>query len=95
MKRTNTVTFRQVIDDIIEEYKIAGKLKETRIITAWPEVLGPLAATTEKLYVKNKVLFARITSSVVRNELSMMRTPLIKALNEKAGDEVITDIVFR
>lgn len=95
MKRTNTVSIARVIGEVISEYKIGDKLKETRIIAAWPEVLGPLAKPTDQLYVKNKVLFANLSSSVIRNELSMMRSSLIRSLNEKAGEEVITDIVFR
>ena len=95
MKRTNTVSIAQVIDEVIGEYKIGDKLKEARIVAAWPEVLGPLAKPTDELYIKNKVLFARLSSSVIRNELSMMRSTLLRNLNEKAGEEVITDIVFR
>ena len=95
MKRTNTVSIAQVIEDVIGEYKIGDKLKEARIIAAWPEVLGPLAKPTDKLYIKNKTLFANLSSSVIRNELSMMRSTLVRSLNEKAGEEVITDIVLR
>ena len=95
MKRTNTLSIRQVIGDVLDEYKISDKLKEARVISAWPEVLGPLAKSTDKLYIKNGVLFVNLTSSVIRNELSMMRSALVKALNEKAGGIVITDIVFR
>ena len=68
---------------------------EARLIAAWPEVLGPLAKPTDELYIKNKVLFVRLSSSVIRNELSMMRSTLVRRLNEKTGEEVITDIIFR
>ena len=95
MKRTHTVRIAQVINEVLDEYKIDGKLKETRIIASWPEVLGPLARPTDKLYIKNKVLFVNLSSSVIRNELSMMRSTLVQRLNEKAGEEVIQDIVFR
>jgi predicted nucleic acid-binding Zn ribbon protein len=95
MKRTRTVSIAQVVGEVLGEYKIAGKLREARVIAAWPEVLGPLAKPTDELYIKNKVLFAGLSSSVVRNELSMMRSTLVRRLNEKAGEEVITDIVFR
>jgi predicted nucleic acid-binding Zn ribbon protein len=95
MKRTNTVSIAQVINEVIGEYKIGDKLREARIVTAWSEVLGPLAKPTDQLYVKNKTLFAILSSSVIRNELSMMRSMLVRNLNEKAGEEVITDIVFR
>jgi len=95
MRRTNTVSIAQVIGEVIDEYKIGDKLNEARIVAAWPEVLGPLAKPTDELYIQNRVLFARLSSSVIRNELSMMRSVIIRSLNEKAGGEVITDIVFR
>ena len=95
MKKTNTVGIAQVIGEVLDEYNISGKLREARIIAAWPVVLGPLAKPADELYIKNKVLFARLSSSVVRNELYMMRSTLVRLLNEKAGGEVITDIVFR
>ncbi len=94
MKRTNTTSIGQVIGEVLHEYKISDKLKETRIIAAWPEVLGPLAKPTDELYIKNKVLFVRLASSVIRNELSMMRSILVKSLNAKVGGEIIKDIVF-
>jgi len=95
MKKTNTVTIAQVISEIFAEYKIDAKLKETRIIASWPEVLGTLARPDDVLYIKNKVLFVNLSSSVIRSELSMMRSTLVRRLNEKAGEEGITDIVFR
>jgi len=95
MKRTNTVTIAQVVSEVLCEYKIDAKLRETRMIAFWPEVLGPLARPDDKLYIKNKVLFVELSSSVIRSELSMMRSTLVRRLNEKAGEEVITDIVFR
>jgi len=95
MRRTNTVSVAQVIAEIFGEYKIDGKIRETRIISAWSEVLGPLSSPTDELYIKNRVLFVRLLSSVIRNELYMMRSTLLRRLNEKAGEEVIMDIVFR
>ena len=95
MKRTRTVSIAQVIGEALGGYKIDGKLKEARVIAAWHEVLGPLASREDKLYIRNKVLFATLPSSVVRNELYMMRTTLMQRLNEEAGEEVITEIVFR
>ena len=95
MRRTNTVSIAQVINEALGDYKIGGKLKEARLIAAWSEVLGPLSKPDDKLYINNKVLFASLSSSVIRNELYMMRSTLIQRLNEHVGEEVITDIVFR
>ena len=95
MKRTHTAHIAQVVAEIFDEYKINGKLLETRLIASWPEVLGPLAKPTDELYIRNKTLFVKLSSSVIRNELTMMRSTLVRRLNEQAGGEVIVDIVFR
>ena len=95
MRRTKTVSIAQIVENVLGEFKISRKLKEARIIAAWPEVLGPLAKPDDELYINNKVLFVNLSSSVIRNELSMMRSKLVLRLNEKAGEEVIKDIVFR
>jgi len=95
MKRTHTMSIAQALSEALDEYNIGGKLKEARIIAAWPEVLGPLARPADELYIKNKVLFVNLSSSVIRSELTMMRSTLVRRLNEKAGEEVIRDIVLR
>ena len=95
MKRTKTVSIAEVIGEVLNEYNIADKLDESRIMAAWHNELGPLAKSTDELYIKNRVLFANLSSSVVRNELYMMRSTLLRRLNERAGKEVITDIVFK
>jgi len=95
MRRTNTVSIAQVFAELFDKHRIDGKIGEARIIAAWPEVLGPLAKPADELYIKNKVLFASVSSSVIRNELQMRRSSLLQRMNEKAGEVVITDIVFR
>jgi predicted nucleic acid-binding Zn ribbon protein len=95
MRRTATVNIADVIADVLKEYGIDRKLKEARIIAAWHEVLGPLAKPADELYIKNGILFVGLSSSVIRSELSMMRSQMVLRLNEKVGSRVITDIVFR
>ena len=94
MKRSNTVHIKQLLQEFIKENQLDSKLKEKRVISLWTEVLGPLAKSTENIYIKNKILFVELKSSVVRNELSMRKSTLIKVLNERVGETVITDIIF-
>ena len=96
MRRSNTQNFKDVVDELLKELGIADKLKEVSIINSWEEVLGTkIARATSRLAVKNKVLFVYLKSSIVRNELMMLKSGIIKALNDKAGSKVIEDIVFR
>ena len=53
-----------------------------------------VANRTTQIYVSQGKLFVRIESSVVKNELLMVRTGIIEKLNERAGSKVITEIIF-
>jgi predicted nucleic acid-binding Zn ribbon protein len=66
------------------------------VINSWEEVVGKaISSRTSKMYIKDHILFVHLNSSVVRNELLMLKQALKEKLNEKAGSEVIKDIVLR
>ena len=76
--------------------EIYHKMLEARVIRLWGEVFGQtIAGNTKELYIKNRVLFVSITSSVVRCEMLSMRKRLVAMLNEHAGSDVIDDVMIR
>lgn len=96
MRRSKTISLAEAIKDYIKEMNLGDKLSETSVINSWEETVGTVISTrTSKIYVKNHVLYVHLTSSVVRNELMMLRESLREKLNEKAGKEVIRDIILR
>lgn len=96
MKRTNTQTLKEALNLFLEENSIlTDKLAETRLINSWGKILGTSTERyTTNIYIHKKVLYVHLSSSVLKNELMMCREKLISRLNEEAGKEVITDIVF-
>lgn len=96
MRRKNTQTIGEVLGEYLDTMKLGRKLKESRIEKDWKEILGNNAASlTRKVYIKNGVLYAHLNSSVLRNELLMMRETLITRINEKAGEKIVTKIVLK
>jgi predicted nucleic acid-binding Zn ribbon protein len=96
MRRSKTISLAEAMKDYIREMNLEGKLSEIGIINSWEDTVGKaIASRTSKLYIKDQVLYIHLTSSVVRNELLMLRQALKEKLNEKAGSEVIKDIVLR
>jgi predicted nucleic acid-binding Zn ribbon protein len=95
MSRNNDKTIKEAINDLLDSYRLRKKFDETALIAAWPELMGSaIANRTKQLYINDKKLFLRVESSVIKNELLMMKSQIIKRLNEKAGHEVILSIVF-
>jgi len=96
MKRTNTQILSDVLRDFFKENPvISQKLAENRLINAWEKVIGKAVSRyTENIYIKNQTLYVRLSSSVLRSELSLYRADLIIKLNEEAGMKVINQIVL-
>ncbi|MFH0843068.1 MAG: DUF721 domain-containing protein [Bacteroidota bacterium] len=96
MRRSKTISLAEAMKDYIKEMNLEDKLNEVSIINSWEETVGKaIASRTSKVYIRDKVLYVHLTSSVVRNELMMLRNALKEKLNETTGSEVIKDIVLR
>jgi predicted nucleic acid-binding Zn ribbon protein len=95
MSRTNDKTLKEAMEQMLKVYRLKGKYDETFAIASWEEVVGKaVASRTKEIFIRDKKLFVRLESSVVKNELKMMRTKIIDNLNEKAGAEVIQEVIF-
>jgi predicted nucleic acid-binding Zn ribbon protein len=96
MRRSKTISLAEAIKDYIAEMNLGDKLAETSVLNSWEGIVGKaISSRTSKIYIKDKVMYVHLSSSVVRNELMMLRESLKDKLNEKAGKDVIKDIVLR
>ena len=82
--------------ECLREMQIDRKLKEVNIVAQWESLMGrTVASRTSKIYIRNHVLYIHVTSSVLKNELIMLRQDILTRLNEKAGEQLIDEIVIR
>lgn len=95
MHRTNDKSLKEAIEQMMQVYKIKRKFDETGIISAWPDLVGKSVANrTKELFIHDKKLFLRIESSVIKNELTMIRAQIIEKINNEAKSVLIEDIIF-
>lgn len=96
MRRSKTITIAEAMQDSIREMNLGDKLKEVGVVESWESLVGKaIASRTSKVYIKDGILFVHLKSSIVKNELLMIREALREKLNEKAGGEIVKEIVFR
>jgi predicted nucleic acid-binding Zn ribbon protein len=96
MKRKNSEKLQNVIYQYLCENGLETPLNEFRATQAWSSIVGPaISKYTTDIKIYNQTMFVSISSSVVRNELLMKRTTLIKRVNDHVGAQVITQIVFK
>jgi predicted nucleic acid-binding Zn ribbon protein len=95
MGRNNDKPLKEAIEQMLNVYKLRRKFDETSLISAWPELMGKAVANrTSQLYIRDRKLFIRVESSVLKNELVMIRSEILKRMNERAGSHVLDEIVF-
>ena len=96
MKRTEAESIGDLIQGFLETEKLDTKMYELRASAMWSEVVGPgVNRYTINRYVKDGILYVRLSSAPLRNELMLGRSILVKRMNEAIGHEVIKDILFR
>ena len=96
MRRTEIQSIGSVIKEYIKENKFDRKLAEVDIISSWELIVGkPIARTTSSIYFKNGILYLHMKSSIVRHELLMIRSDLQRAINERAGFEIVKEIILK
>jgi len=96
VRKSNTQPIHDVIRELLRELNIDKKLKEVGLVSEWETLMGKtVAVRTSRIYIRNRILYVTVTSSVLRNELLMMRQDIVNKLNERAGEVLVEQMVVR
>ena len=96
MRKDNNRRVGEIIRELMKNPKLSEKLDNLDAIDVWKEIIGaPLCRyiTDQKIY--KGVLYIKLKSAVVRNELSYKRSDFIQQINQRIGKKLISDIVLK
>lgn len=93
---SNQQPLKEVIEDWLDNHPMANKVKETRIVHLWGQLLGPAVKNrTTSIYYKAGKLTVKLDSSVLRNELSFAKESIIENMNKELGEETVQEIILK
>lgn len=96
MQRKETQAIGDILNDILQAQGLDIGLNGARARQAWRDTMGDAVLRyTEDISFEKGTLYVRLTSAILRNELFMCRSQIIKKLNGKIGRQVIQTIIFR
>lgn len=96
MKEGKTKKIDELVVLALRQMGLEQPYREYEVCRVWPEVVGQMIASrTQSLQVVNGKLIVAFTSAIVRNEIRMVKEGLKKALNDRVGAKVISDIIIR
>lgn len=95
MKVSSDRPLGEVIRELIETYRLEGKLNELKVVHSWEKVVGEMIARhTKDLYIRKGKLYVKIDSPALKNELTYNTSVIMERLNAEAGSRVIEEVIF-
>ncbi len=86
---------KEILEGVISQFPQKVRFDEFNIKDIWRGVMGkPIAEQTQNIYLKNNILYIKIVSSALRQELLMHKSKIRNLINEKCNYEMVKDIHF-
>ena len=96
-KRTsNESSISEVLQQFIQVNKLEAGMDKIDVVQAWKNLMGNgVNSYTQEVVLKGSTLYVKLTSAVLREELSYGKQKIIKMINEELRKDVITTVIFR
>lgn len=96
-KRFNShLNMGEALNEFIQKNKLQKGIDKVEVRDAWTKLMGNgVNNYTTQVELKNTTLFISLSSSVLRQELSMGTSKIITMLNEELGRDLVKKIVLR
>jgi len=86
---------KSILDEFISKNELTDGIDAARIQENWRKLLGEnINVYTQKITLQQDTLIVKLTSSVLRQELSYGKEKIIEMINESLGKDKVSDIRF-
>jgi predicted nucleic acid-binding Zn ribbon protein len=94
-RKANDQPLKEALQEMLETFRLDQKFRQKKIVSSWEKIMGPAVANrTNEIIFREKKLFVYLNSASLREELFNSRDRIMNLLNEEAGAEIVTEIVF-
>lgn len=96
-KRTsNESSISEVLQQFIQVNRLEAGMDKIDVEQAWKNLMGNgVNSYTQEVILKGTTLYVKLTSAVLREELSYGKQKIITMLNEELRKEIVKDLVLR
>lgn len=95
-RRNSHLPLNEALSEFIKENKLQSGMDKVDAREAWSNLMGNgVNNYTTSVELKNETLYVSLSSSVLREELSMGKTKIIAMLNEELKKDLIKKLVLR
>lgn len=95
MKKGNEYTLKEAIGEMLRTFQLDTRVNETSVINAWEKVMGPVIAKyTAQVRMQQGVLYVKVESAALKQELTYRKTEIAEKLNAECGSEIVREVVI-
>ena len=91
-----TFKLGEALKEFIQGSKLKNGLRSAQIEEVWLEMMGvTIAKYTDKIYIFDQKLFIQTSIGPLKNELGFQKMKIIERVNEKMGENTITEVIIK
>lgn len=96
MRKSNQQSIGEILQQMLKNGPLGAKLRAADLNTDWSEIAGKIIAKhTRSLRLDEKgILYLEIDSPALRNEVLLMRSELIRNINEHMKKDLVKQITI-
>lgn len=95
-RKNNNLNMGEALQEFIKANKLEKGMDKVNAKEAWANLMGNgVNNYTTAVELRNETLFVSLSSSVLREELSLGKSKIISMLNEELGKDLVKKLVLR
>ncbi len=95
MKEDPIKSFRNAFKDFLKEENLEHTYKQKQLIANWEQIMGKtIASRTSKIFFSDKVLFVKLSSAPLKNEMLHAKDQLLQIIEKEMGPGEVKDVRF-
>jgi hypothetical protein len=96
MKKHNDQPINDVLKGLFKKGPLRAGYYDAKIKKIWKEKLGKLVLQhTSSIFFAKGIIYLKISSSPLRQELFMGRAELVNRFNEELGEKLVKEIILQ
>lgn len=95
-RKKDNLSLGEALQEFIEANKLQKGIDKIDTREAWNSLMGPgVNNYTTSVELKGETLYISLSSSVLREELSLGKSKIIQMLNQELGKDLIKKLILR
>ena len=88
-------SMKDLMQSFIKENNLSKGIQKLKIEEVWAKLMGAgVVSYTDSVQLQSKTLIIKLSSSVLREELSYGKDKIIKMINQEMGEDLVSRLML-